>query len=269
MPEVDLDFPRHWVEFPDPANPDVVLFRCDLTWLTSNWTCIYGSGCKGVIAESPDSGCCALGAHFADNDDRKRVTAAVARLTPADWEKHEQGRGRKWLEKDDDGAHKTAIIGDSCVFSNSRDFANGMGCAFHLLAAREGVHPMELKPDVCWQLPISRSYERVTRDDGTEVLVVSVTEFSRRNWGAGGHSLDWYCSGNTEAHIATVPVYKSCRAELVALIGAEAYDVLAEHCAAREALLAAGRAQRDPQQRVSAPVFVKLPMLAPHLADTR
>jgi hypothetical protein len=271
MPEVELDFPRQWVEFPDPTNPEVVIFRCDLTWLTSNWACIYGRGCKGVIAESPDSGCCALGAHFADDDDRKRVTKSVPRLTPEDWEHHGQGQGKKWLEKDDEGALKTRIVNNACIFSNSSGFAGGMGCAFHALAQREGIHPLEVKPDVCWQLPISRSYERVTRDDGTEVLVVTVTEFSRRNWGAGGHSLDWYCSGNTEAHIAAQPVYQSSRAELSALIGPEAYDILAEHCAAREAVMAQVRAGQLPAAGGSRkqPVFVTIEAFAPHPADQR
>ena len=46
MPEVSLDFPRSFVEFIDPAD-DNQLFRCDLTWLTSRWLCIYGNGCEG------------------------------------------------------------------------------------------------------------------------------------------------------------------------------------------------------------------------------
>jgi len=34
VPEVPLDFPRAWVEFVDPADPEQVI-RADLTWLTS------------------------------------------------------------------------------------------------------------------------------------------------------------------------------------------------------------------------------------------
>jgi hypothetical protein len=68
MPEVDLDFPRSWLEFVDPADPHQV-FRCDLTWLTSRWTCIFGQGCRGIYETSPDSGCCTLGAHFSDEED--------------------------------------------------------------------------------------------------------------------------------------------------------------------------------------------------------
>ena len=39
--EVDLDFPREWVEFFDPDDPKH-LIRADLTWLLSRWTCVFG-----------------------------------------------------------------------------------------------------------------------------------------------------------------------------------------------------------------------------------
>ena len=77
---------------------------------------------------------------------------------------------------------------------------------------------------MCWQLPIRRTYDHVKRPDDTEVLVVSIAEYDRRGWGPGGHDLDWYCSGNTEAHVAADPVYVSNRAELTELMGAKAYD---------------------------------------------
>jgi hypothetical protein len=63
-----MGFPRAFVEFGDPADPDQV-FRCDLTWLTSRWTCIFGRGCQGIYADRPDDGCCTLGAHFSDEED--------------------------------------------------------------------------------------------------------------------------------------------------------------------------------------------------------
>jgi hypothetical protein len=66
--EKGLDFARAWVEFPDPADEEQ-LFRCDLTWLTSRWNCIFGSGCQGIQAGRADDGCCTLGAHFSDEDD--------------------------------------------------------------------------------------------------------------------------------------------------------------------------------------------------------
>ena len=93
MPEVDLGFPRQWVEFPNPADATEV-FRCDLTWLTSRWTCIFGAGCPGIFQSSPEAGCCSLGAHFADE----------ARLALADFyasrrrfdEASELLRGLRW-----------------------------------------------------------------------------------------------------------------------------------------------------------------------------
>ena len=52
VPEVLIGFPRAFVEFSDPADSGQV-FRCDLTWLTSRWACIYGEGCRGIYADRP------------------------------------------------------------------------------------------------------------------------------------------------------------------------------------------------------------------------
>ena len=107
----------------------------------------------------------------------------------------------------------------------------------HHLAAREGISFVETKPEVCWQLPLRRTYENRKYEDEVERVVVVLGEYDRRGWGAGGHDLDWYCSSNTEAHIGTEAVYLSSRDERVALIGLPAYSELARLCAAREKLL--------------------------------
>lgn len=237
MPEVPLDFPRAWVEFTNPADETEVL-RCDLTWLTSSYTCIFGSGCAGIYADSPDVGCCTLGAHFADKEDEERVAGFVEQLTPEQWQ-HHPGRAVKrkdWVEKDDDGERKTRaheVDGQhSCVFANRGDFHAGAGCALHGLALEQGRNPLETKPDVCWQLPIRRTFREVERMDGSAYTEVCISEYDRRGWGAGGHDLDWYCSGNTEAHVAMEPLYVTNEAELVALIGRKGYDELVRHCEA-------------------------------------
>ena len=231
MPEVPLDFPRQWIEFVDPADPDQVI-RADLTWLTSSWTCIFGRGCRGIYADRPDVGCCALGAHFSGKKDEKRVATWVDRLDDSLWQKIKVGRKKGWAVKEDDG-RKTRVVGHGCIFHNDRDFEGGYGCALHYLALREGVSFIQTKPDVCWQLPLRRHYSRQKHEDGTDRLVVIIGEYDRRGWGSGGHDLDWYCSGNTEAHIGTEPVYRSNRDELVALIGEPAYDVLVQACEGR------------------------------------
>lgn len=240
--ESPLDTSRLWLEFPDPdgdgSSPERVL-RCDLTWLTSSWTCIYGAGCAGIYADRPDDGCCTLGAHFSDKEDRKRVRAAMRRLTPELWQFHEEGHRDGWTERDDEGARKTRVVDDACIFLNRPGWPAGTGCALHLLAVAEESEPLRVKPDVCWQLPLRRSFRTVPRPDGTSYEEVTVAEYDRRGWGPGGHDLDWYCSGSAAAHAGREPVFRSLRAELVELIGAKAYDVLAEHCAQ---VLAARRA---------------------------
>ncbi|MDZ5663259.1 hypothetical protein SFC79_15910 [Nocardioides sp. S-58] len=242
MPEVDLVFPRAFVEFADPAD-ETQVFRCDLTWLTSSYMCIFGQGCQGIYADAPDVGCCTLGAHFADKDDERRVAGFVAQLTPDDWQLHPRRSVRKsdWIETDEDGERKTLTVEvdgqQACVFHNRVDFApatgpGGAGCALHGLALQQGRNPLETKPDVCWQLPIRRQFRNVERQDGTAYTEVSIGEYDRRGWGPGGHDLDWYCSGNTEAHVALEPVWVTHEAELVELMGVEAYAELSRHCEA-------------------------------------
>lgn len=253
MPEVPLDFPRQWVEFVDPADTDQ-LIRADLTWLTSRWTCIFGRGCPGIDNDRPDAGCCVHGAHFSEKKDEKRVKHWVEKLSDEHWENAPIGRSKGWVVKED-GSYKTRVHKGACVFHNSLDFPGGYGCALHALADREGVSFVETKPEVCWQLPIRRSYDNVKYEDGEERLVVVIGEYDRRAWGEGGHDLDWYCSGNTEAHIGAEPVYLSSRTELIALIGEPAYTELVRLCQARERLLLTVLA---PEDRVG---------LQPHPAD--
>ena len=67
---------HEWLAF-DDGDGDAWLI--DATFLASRWTCIYGSGCRGIEADSrmDEHGCCIHGAHFADKADRQRVRAAV------------------------------------------------------------------------------------------------------------------------------------------------------------------------------------------------
>ena len=237
MPEVDLVFPRAYVEFVNPDD-DTEVLRCDLTWLTSSYQCIFGNGCQGIYKESPDVGCCALGAHFADKKDEKRVAEYVGMLDETLWQfRPDKERVKKsdWTDVDDEGERKTMVVeydGQSaCIFHNRTDFHLGAGCALHALALEQGRHPLETKPDVCWQLPIRRTFRTVERQDDTSYTEVTIGEYDRRGWGPGGHDLDWYCSGNTEAHIGADPLYVSNETELVTLMGRAAYDVLADACA--------------------------------------
>jgi hypothetical protein len=242
--EVEPDFPRDWVEFVDPADAEQVV-RADLTWLLSRWTCIYAAGCHGVVEGRADDGCCSHGAFWADDEDEERVTAAAKGLKRKEWQHAEVGR-REGISEDDElegePARRTRTVEGACVFLNRPGFSGGAGCALHAMALRTGQHPLETKPDVCWQLPVRRTQDWVDRADETRVLVTSIGEFDRRGWGPGGADLHWWCTSSPEAHVGAEPLYLSYGPELTALIGAAAYAELVRLCALR----AAGSAPRHP-----------------------
>lgn len=241
-PEVPLDFPREWYEFFDPADPEH-LISVDLTWLMSHWTCVFGTpACHGIVAGRQPDGCCTHGAYLTDEDDRERLAAGMTLLTEDDWQYYAKGSGKDPLgkrgyltESDVDGepALKTRTVKGACIFLNRPGFPAGQGCALHAVALRRGLEPLTVKPDVCWQLPVRREQDWVTRPDGTEILKTTITEFDRRGWGEGGHDLDWYCSGSPEAHVGAEPVYVSYAPELTELLGEPAYRELAQACRRR------------------------------------
>ena len=239
--EVDLDFAREWIEFTDPDNAEHRI-RADATWLCSRWTCIFGRGCHGVVEGRPDDGCCSHGAFFSDKPDEKRVRDIAEELTPADWQFHDVGHAGKGgkldvVEKDSVGdepdRHRTRTHDGACIFLNRPGFAAGEGCALHGLALRTGRHPLETKPEVCWQLPVRREQDWIDRPDGTRILLSTVTEFDRRGWGEGGHDLHWWCTSSPEAHVGGEALYLSYGPELAELLGERAYDELARLCAER------------------------------------
>ncbi|PID53270.1 MAG: hypothetical protein CSA58_12500 [Micrococcales bacterium] len=234
MPETPLDFTRLWVEFAAPSTapgdaPDEV-FRADLTWLTSAWTCIFGRGCPGIRNGRPTDGCCTMGAHYSEDADEQRVAGWAQKLDETSWQRIRKSRRKGWSEADADGDRKTRVVDGACIFLNDPDFPGGGGCALHHLADRHQVPYTETKPDVCWQLPIRRTYRTVTRDDGSTYQETTIAEYDRRGWGPGGLDLDWYCTGNPQAHVGTEPVFRSLKDELIELIGEDAYAELARLC---------------------------------------
>ena len=260
--EVAPNFVRDWVEFENPANPEEI-FKCDLTWLTSYWQCIYGNGCCGIDSDKPDAGCCSDGAYYTGKEDEKRVFEAAKKLTRADWQFYDQARPKKaggklqiteiGLDKD----RKTKKVKDSCIFLNrvgheAPGYTGSFGCALHHLALKEQVHFVDTKPDICWQLPIRRSWE--TREYGDEqITVVVIGEYTRTAWGEGGADFDWYCTSNSEAHVGRVPVYQSSEVELTKMMGPKGYAELVKLCDSR---MAAISATRKAQKKRELPLFV-------------
>ena len=232
MSEISAGFARDWVEFTDP-NDESEIFKCDLTWLTSNWTCIYGTGCKGVFADQPNAGCCTEGAMFSDAADEAKVLEIAKKLTPEIWQFFDQAKDAQGnlniAEVDEDNERKTRTVDGSCIFLNRKGEFPTFGCVLHHFAEQNDLKSLEVKPDVCWQLPIRRSFE--TREVGERDYSVTVIgEYERLAWGDGGEDFDWYCSSDSDAHVGTQPVYLSNADELKALMGSENYQILKEIC---------------------------------------
>ena len=120
---------------------------------------------------------------------------------------------------------------DACVFLNRPGFAAGPGCALHLHAQRTGEHFADLKPTVCWQLPL-RAVER-DDEDGTTTTVL--TEFGRDGWGEGGEEFAWWCTEAPEAFVGKRPVYREMEPELRLMVGDELFEQVAEYLDARVA----------------------------------
>src|SRR4051794_2034780 len=66
-------------------------WRFERRFLTSNWTCIWGKGCLGILdhpAEHLQQGCCSVGAEMGDEDEARQVSAFAALLEPDRFQFH-------------------------------------------------------------------------------------------------------------------------------------------------------------------------------------
>lgn len=216
---------RHgWLSFEDPDEQRTWLF--DLTFLLSDWTCIFGRGCKGVLTEdSSDAvqGCCSYGAHLTGAEDARRTAERAERLTASQWQFRDIGARDGVIETGDDGTFTTRLVDDACIFLNRPGFdGDGLGCAFHHAARAAGLGHVDLMPEVCWQLPIRRID---TVEDGGHVIS-TVREWKRRDWGDGGADFHWWCTDSPEAFIGARPVLWAMEAELRATVGDTVYELL-------------------------------------------
>lgn len=248
------DFPREWFEFVNPEDP-IHTFQVDLTWLESYWSCQFGTErCGGIDTTQPDAGCCVHGAYLADETDRDQLYNAVAEMPAKYWQNRPDNVDaylreadpvalEPWLEwdelDDEDGepepALKTPVVDGACIFANRTGWPTGTGCAIHQWAVAEGRDLTVEKPEVCWQVPLRRTEAYEDRSDGVEILRTVIGEYDRRGWGNGGEDFDWWCTGDATCHTSEVPMWQSYEAELVALMGRPAYDLLADHCRRRGA----------------------------------
>ncbi len=120
------------------------------------------------------------------------------------------------------GETVTRLVDDACIFLNRPDFHRGPGCALHVAAMDRKVSYIDLKPDVCWQLPLRRDEEVL--DDGH--VLTRIGQWERRNWGTGGAEFHWWCTEAKEAFTGTRRVVDEMRDELVAMAGRRVVDRL-------------------------------------------
>jgi len=210
----------------DAPRDQEVIIDGDVTWhfdrrfLTSNWTCIWGRGCKGILdepAEHLNQGCCSIGAELTDTDEAMNISALAATVDD-DLFQHRDAIDENDVFSDSTRTN-TKVVDGACIFLNRPGFPGGPGCALHLAALRAGESPIGWKPSVCWQLPLKVDW--VLSTDGTESATVRGWE--RRDWGDDGATMHWCCTEGPEAYIGERPVVESLADELQALVGTEVY----------------------------------------------
>jgi hypothetical protein len=196
------------------------VWRFEPTFMRSNWTCIWGRGCQGILehpAPELGQGCCSVGAELADEDEAMLIGALGAALEPDRFEHHAAAASGGVYAEGGHGA--TRVVDGACIFLNRPGFAGGGGCALHLAALDVGEAPLDWKPSVCWQLPVRVEWERL--DEQREQA--TVRRWSRADWGDEGETMAWCCTEGSEAYVAGDRVVDSLGQEIAALTGTEVY----------------------------------------------
>ncbi|CAB4860851.1 unannotated protein [freshwater metagenome] len=202
-------------EIEEISDGDTV-WRFERAFLTSNWTCIWGRGCQGILpqrAEQLGQGCCSVGAEIDGDDEARLVAASTAALQPERFQFHAQALAGGVFS--DDTCSNTRVVDGACIFLNRPGFAGGEGCALHIAAVAADESPIDWKPSVCWQLPIRVDWEM--RDDGIELA--EVRGWRRADWGADGDTMAWCCTEEPEAFVGDRMVIDSLAEELEAIVG--------------------------------------------------
>ncbi len=195
-------------------------WRFDSSFLTSNWTCIWGRGCLGILPQpAPElgHGCCSIGAELDGEDESRMIAALGATLHPDRFEHHAAAADGGVFSNGD--RTSTRVVDGACIFLNRPGFEGGAGCALHLAALEADESPVEWKPSVCSQLPIKVDWE--PGENGTEVA--TVRRWTRADWGAEGETMAWCCTEGDRAYVGDRPVVESMADELSGIAGETVY----------------------------------------------
>ena len=192
-----------------------VEWHLDTSFLQSNWSCIWGRGCQGILdhpAEELGQGCCSVGAELVD--DEPATTAMLAGyLDPEFFQFHEEANMGGIFS--DSTQTNTQVIDGACIFLNRPGFVGGAGCALHLAAQKADESALDWKPSVCWQLPVRVQWEM--KESGVEIA--HVRAWKRSDWGDDGDTMAWCCTEEPEAYVGDSPVIESLAEELQEILG--------------------------------------------------
>lgn len=205
---------QEYERFTDPV--DGTIWDIDATFLTSNWTCIWGKGCKGILSEDAEhlnQGCCSQGAQFLDEEESMNTGALAMTLEPEHFQFHAEAHADGIYA--DESRTLTRVVDGACIFHNRPGFAGGEGCALHIAAVNADESPTTWKPSVCWQLPLRVE----NQPDGSRLL----RHWARTDWDDDKSTVHWCCTEEPEPFIGETSVVHSLEEELTAMVGPEVY----------------------------------------------
>lgn len=103
-------------------------WRFDRAFLTSNWTCIWGRGCLGILSEPAPGlghGCCSVGAELDGIEEARRISALADALDPSRFEHHAAAADGGVFS--DSSRSSTRVVDGACIFLNRAGFVGGAG----------------------------------------------------------------------------------------------------------------------------------------------
>ena len=76
---------------------------------------------------------------------------------------------------------------------------------------------------MCWQVPLRLEHS----EDESGHVTSRLREWKRRDWGDGGQEFGWWCTEEPDAFVGAEPLYVSARDDIIEMVGAHIYDLLA------------------------------------------
>lgn len=252
MKKAYTDHGVDWLELVIPPQDEKTeaeyTIRVHLTFMLSNWECIFGRGCAGLFGVqdsvvNDDAGCCTDSFWFTGKEDYDHVSKMIKQLKPEDWDddlrehvdKH--GWANVYNADEEEFNGKGKVHRGACVFQNRNGGSSGHpGCAFHFLGERTKQSHVDVMPTVCWQLPLR--FEEVNND------IYELRPWDVSKWNTDAYEFDdrryhcsWWCVDSPEAFIGEGKVYRTLETSLRKMMGDRPYELMVK---AIEARLASG-----------------------------